>query len=564
MTRHFIWQAGLAALGIALVFLVLFQFVSTVPVEQPTPVVLVRGGIYVEGVVGYSEAINPILAPRMAPANPVDQDLSALVFEGLTSLDASGQISPSLALDWDVTEDGSVYEFRLRRGVTWHDGAPFSADDVAFTVQAIQDPDYQGDPNLSALWRDVTVYQVDDYTVRFTLGEPFPSFLYYTSIGLLPAHLVGNVPASGLGQHPFSTEKPIGTGMFQVEDIAPDRVVLAVNPSYWGPEPELDGLEFWFYGSWDNLLTDYEQGEVHAFHPPTLDDLSRLVSVPDLQLYSAPTAGYGIVFLNLVRDSVAFFQEQEVRQALLYGLERQMLIDEILAGQGQVAHSPIVPMSWAYDPSARQYGYDPERAVGLLDAVGWMDSNADRIRDRDGADLAFTLLVSDEPPMAQMAESMARQWRTIGIDVEIRSVTSEVANRFVRTRNFDAALVEVDLTADTDPYPLWHSTQAESGQNFAGFQHEESDLIMEEIRSTTDAERQLELYHTFQQIFAEQVPSLLIYYPIYTYAVDSQVEGVQLAPLLHNSDRFRNAEDWYMPVEETMVNTGDALDKTGQ
>jgi peptide/nickel transport system substrate-binding protein len=311
-------------------------------------------------------------------------------------------------------------------------------------------------------------------------------------------------------------------------------------------------------------LTDYEQGEVHAFHPPTLDDLSRLVSVPDLQLYSAPTAGYGIVFLNLVRDSVAFFQEQEVRQALLYGLDRQMLIDEILAGQGQVAHSPIVPMSWAYDPSARQYGYDPERAVGLLDSVGWMDSNADRIRDRDGGDLAFTLLVSDEPPMAQMAESMARQWRTIGIDVEIRSITSEVANRFVRTRNFDAVLVEVDLTADTDPYPLWHSTQAESGQNFAGFQHEESDLVMEEIRSTTDAERQLELYHTFQQIFAEQVPSLLIYYPIYTYAVDSRVEGVQLAPLLHNSDRFRNAADWYMPVEETLVNTGDALDKTGQ
>jgi peptide/nickel transport system substrate-binding protein len=243
VTRHFIWQAGLAALGIALVFLVLFQFVSTVPVlEQPTPVVLVRGGIYVEGVVGYSEAINPILAPRMAPANPVDQDLSALVFEGLTSLDASGQISPSLALDWDVSEDGSVYEFRLRRGVTWHDGAPFSADDVAFTVQAIQDPDYQGDPNLSALWRDVTVYQVDDYTVRFTLGEPFPSFLYYTTIGLLPAHLVGNVPASGLGQHPFSTEKPIGTGMFQVEDIAPDRVVLAVNPSYWGLNQSLMAL----------------------------------------------------------------------------------------------------------------------------------------------------------------------------------------------------------------------------------------------------------------------------------------------------------------------------------
>ena len=563
MTRHFMWQAGLAALGIALVFLVLFQFVSTVPVE-PTPEVLVWGGTYVEGVVGYSETINPILAPRMAPANPVDQDLSALVFEGLTSLDASGQISPALALDWDVSEDGSVYEFRLRQGVTWHDGAPFSADDVAFTVQAIQDPEYEGDPSLSTLWRNVSVYEVDNYTVRFTLDEPFPSFLYYTTIGLLPAHLLGNVPAAGLGRHVFSTEEPIGTGMFQVESVAPDRVVLAANPAYWGAEPELDGLEFWFYGSWDALLTDYELGAVHGFHPTRLEDLSRLVSEPNLQLYAAPTAGYGIVFLNLQRDSVAFFQEQEVRQALLYGIDRQVLIDDILGGQGLVAHSPIVAMSWATDPALRQYGYDPERAIGLLDSVGWMDSTADRVRDREGVDLAFTLLVGDDPLMVRMAEEMSRQWRAIGIEVELRPVTTDAANRFVRSRNFDAALVEVDLTADTDPYPLWHSTQAESGQNFAGFQNEEADLVMEGIRSTMDPEQQLELYHDFQRIFAEQVPSLLLYYPIYIYAVDSEVNGVQLAPLLHNSDRFRNVEDWYMSLEATDVNVGGALDKSGQ
>lgn len=563
MTRHIIWQAVLAVLGIALVFLVLFQFVSTVPVE-PTPEVLLVGGTYVEGLVGYSEAINPILAPRMAPANPVDQDLSALVFEGLTSVDASGQIFPSLAVDWEVSEDGSVYEFYLRQDVSWHDGAPFNAADVAFTVQAIQDPDYQGDPSLRDLWLGVTVHQVDEYTVRFTLDEPFPSFLYYTTVGLLPAHLLGNVPASDLGRHPFSTQEPIGTGLFQVENVAPDRVILASNPDYWGAAPELHGLEFWFYSGWDDLLTDYERGEIHGFHLPSLEFLSRLADMPDLQVYSAPTAGYGIVFFNLKRESVAFFQAQEVRQALLYGLDRQSLIDDSLGGHGLVAHSPIVLTSWAYDPALRQYGYDPERAIGLLDAVGWMDSDADRIRDQDGVDLAFTLLVGDDPLMVEMAESMSRQWRAIGIEVEVWSVGTDAANRFVRSRDFDAVFIEVDLTADIDPYPLWHSTQAESGQNFAGFQNEEADLIMEEIRSTTDAERQLELYHTFQQIFAEQVPSLLIYYPIYTYAVDGKVHGVQLAPLLHNSDRFRNAEDWHIQVEETAINAGDELDKTGQ
>jgi peptide/nickel transport system substrate-binding protein len=564
LTRHIIWQAGLAVLGIALIFLVLFQFVSTEPIEEPTPEVLLAGGTYVEGVVGYFETINPILAPRMAPANPVDQDLSALVFEGLTLVDARGQVSPCLAVEWEVSDDASVYEFRLRQDVRWHDGAPFTANDVAFTVQVIQDPDYQGDASLRDLWLGVTVYQVDDYTVRFTLEEPFPSFLYYTTIGLLPVHLLGNVPASVLARHPFSTEEPIGTGMFQVESVAPDRVVLATNRDYWGAEPELYGLEFWFYSSWDDLLTDYERGDIHGFHPPSIDVLSRLADMPSLQLYSTPTAGYGIVLLNLERESVPFFQIQEVRQALLYGLDRQALIDDSLGGYGLVAHSPVVLMSWAYDSALREYGYDPERAIGLLDAVGWMDTDADRIRDQEGVELAFTLLVGDDPVMLRMAESMSDQWRAIGIEAEVRSVSRDAATRFVRSRDFDAVLVEVDLTADIDPYPLWHSTQAESGQNFAGFQNEEADLVMEEIRSTTDVERQLELYHTFQRVFAEQVPSLLIYYPIYTYAVDGQVHGVQLGPLLHNSDRFRNAADWHMQVVETAINPADELDKTGQ
>jgi peptide/nickel transport system substrate-binding protein len=564
VTRHIVWQAVLAILGIVLVFIVLFQLVSTVPPESTTVEVPVAGGTYIEGVLGFHEVINPILAPRMVPANPVDQDLSALVFEGLTSLDASGHISPSLALSWEVSEDGMAYEFHLRQGVTWHDGAPFTADDVAFTIQAIQDPNYQGDASLRDLWRTVTVEQIDDDTVRFVLDEAFPSFLNYTTIGLLPAHLLGNVPAVELPDHLFSTQKPVGTGIFQVESISPDRVVLAANPDYWGPEPYLEQIEFWFYGEWEGLLADYEANKIHGFHPPRVEYLPQLAGKPDLQLFSAQRAGYGIVFLNLNRESVAFLQEQEVRQALLYALDRQALIDNVLLGQGLVADSPIVPISWAHDPSVRQYGHDPERAIGLLDAAGWSDSDGDGIRDKEGIELAFTLLAPQDPTTVRMAEDMARQWLGVGMDVEIRSVDGEAATYFVRNRNFDAALVEVNVTADPDPYPLWHSTQAEQGQNFSGFESEDADLVMEEIRSTTDREELTGLYHTFQQIFAEEVPSLLIYYPIYTYAVDVQVHEVQLSPLLNTSDRFRNVEDWYIQAAEVAVNGDGELDKSGE
>lgn len=564
VTRHIVWQAALALLGIVLIFVILFQLISKVTPEPTTVEVPVAGGTYVEGVLGYWEVINPILAPRMVPANPVDQDISTLVFNGLTSLDETGQVTPSLALEWEVSEDGAVYEFRLRRDVTWHDGAPFTAADVAFTVQAMQDPGYRGDPNLSELWRNVTVEQLDNFTVRFTLGEPFPSFLYYTTIGLLPAHLLSDVPASELPSHEFSTQNPVGTGMFMVESMSPDRLVLAANPNYWGPHPFLEKIEFWFYADWSGLLEDYERGEILGFHPPTLQDLPTLIEMPTLQIYSAQAPGYGIIFLNLERESVPFFQVTEVRQALLYALDRQALIDRVLNGQALLADSPILPTTWAYNPAVRQYNYDPERAIGLLDASGWQDTNADRVRDKDGVELAFTLLVSDDPIMAQMAEEAARQWSAVGIKVAIRSISSEAVTTFVRNRNFDAVLTEIGLTADPDPYPLWHSTQAETGQNFAGFANEEADVLLEEGRFTADPERRLELYHAFQQVFAEEVPSLLIYYPIYAYAADVQAHDIQLSPLLHTSDRFRNIQQWYVQTEEVVITATDQLDKPNE
>ncbi|NIV35036.1 MAG: hypothetical protein GWN58_37945 [Anaerolineae bacterium] len=311
-------------------------------------------------------------------------------------------------------------------------------------------------------------------------------------------------------------------------------------------------------------MEDYQRGEIQGLHPPGLDELSGLVDVSGLQFYSAQSAGYAQIYLNLAQESLPFFQQKEVRQALLYALDRQDLVDQVLQGQGLVADSPILPITWAYDPGVRKYGYDPERAIGLLDASGWQDSDGDRVRDKEGVELAFTLLTSDDPVMTRMAGELARQWRAVGVDATIRAVTSDAAIHFVRNRNFDAALVEIELTADPDPYPLWHSTQAESGQNFSGFASEEADVVMEDARRTTDPAERFELYSAFQQIFAEEVPSLLIYYPIYVYAVNDQVRDVQLSPLLHTSDRFRNIHEWYVQTEEIVVSENGELDKTDE
>jgi len=555
VTRHLLWPTILALVGIALSFFILFRIVT----NQITEEVPAEGGTYVEGLLGYWDAINPVL---LAQANSVDRDLSALVFNGLTALDETGRLLPALATEWEVSPDGTVYDFELRRGVTWHDGTPFTSADVAFTVQAIQDPDFQGDASVRELWRNVTVEPQGDYAVRFTLTEPFIPFINYTTMGLLPAHLLSHVPAAELPTHEFSTRQPVGTGMFKVESIAPDRVTLVSNPDFWGQKPYLQRIELRSFGDWDTLLAAYERKDIQGIARVAPEYLAEITQ-PEAQLYSARSARYALIYLNLQSTSSPFFQDKAVRQALLYALDRQGLVDEILAGQGLVADSPILPGTWAYDSSLPRYGYSLETAINLLDTAGWSDTDGDRVRDKDGTRLAFTLLTSDDPLAVDLAEAIVQQWRVLGVDASTESVGDELVSDYVQPRDFEAVLIEVGLNADPDPYPWWHSTQiADGGQNFAGFTNEQADIAMEEARAITDAERRTQLYQQFQQIFAEEVPSLLLYYPIYTYAVDGQVKGVQLSPLFFSSDRFRNVIDWYVETQTVIVTAEPTLDKS--
>ena len=554
MTRHLV----VALVGIVLIFFILFQLASSLStVEVPA-----QGGTYSEGVLGYSDAISPIL---LTQDSLVDRDLCSLVFNGLTALDDTGHLLPVLATEWQVSTDGTVYDFELRRGVTWHDGAPFTAADVVFTIQAIQDPNYQGDPALQELWQNVTVETQGNYAVRFVLPEPFIPFIYYTTIGLLPAHLLSDVLPADLPSSEFSTQHPIGTGMFEIEDVTPDRITLTANPDFWGPHPYLQKLEIWSFGDWDSMVAAYKRGDIQGIYRVSPQYLSELAQLPDLQLYSAQQAGYGLIYLNLQRAEKPFFQDKNVRQALLYALDRQALVDEVMHGQGIVADSPIPPTGWAYDPSVRHYPFDPEAAMTLLDNAGWSDTNGDRIRDKDGIEMAFTLFTSDDTLMIALADAIAQSWRVIGVDARVQPQGAGLVPNFLQSspRNFDAVLIEVGLAADPDPYPWWHSTQAgEGGQNFSGFSNLAADIAIEQARAITDQQQRTELYRTFQEIFAEEVPSLLIYYPIYTYAVDLQVQGVQLSPVLVNSDRFRNIDDWYVETQQIVVTEKPPLDKT--
>ncbi|MGQ9625433.1 MAG: ABC transporter substrate-binding protein [Anaerolineae bacterium] len=546
MIAHIRWQALLTFLGIVLVFVLLgylaFNFtIVTVPAE---------GGTYIEGLVGAPRCINPVLCQR----NQVDADLAALIFNGLTRVDERGEILNDLAERHEISEDGQVYTFYLRRDVRWHDGAPFTAEDVLFTVQALQDSDFQGLPHLAELWRSVKVEKVDDYTIRFTLEQPFTPFLDYTTIGLMPAHLLRDVPARLLPGNRFCLE-PVGTGPFQLEEIGPEKAILTSNPRFHGPRPYIKHLEFKFYPDEESVLRAYDEEEIEGWGSLAVSGTNCLRleklginSMERARLFSAPLSGYVIVLLNL--DS-PLFEEKTVRQALLYALDRHRIIDGTLHGQGLVAHSPILPNSWAYSPLIRHYEFDPERARALLDEAGWRDEDGDGVREKEGQKLEFALLADDEKTSVQIIEEIAREWAQVGVKANPQVAGLDgLVRDFLYPRRFEAALVEWRVPPDPDPYSLWHSTQippqSEEGQNYAGFSHREADELMEEGRRILDRTKRIELYRRFQEIFAEQTPSLLIYYPIYNYVVDSRVIGVQIGFLFNPADRFRNLSQWYI------------------
>lgn len=525
-----------------LAILLLVVVMGVVAFSVTTVVIPDFGGTYVEGIAGNPLAINPILCQ----SNPVDQDLAALIFTGLTHTNGKGDIVPGLAARWDISADGTVYTFHLRQDVVWHDGAPFAAQDVVFTINAIQHADYQGVPFLSDMWRSVVVEQVDTYTVRFILREPFAPFLDYTTLGILPVHILGSVPIEALGESRFNAA-PVGTGPWKVGEVGARRFVLVANPDFYGSRPFVDRVEFVFYPNDPSVFEARKRGEIAGIARVLPEHLQAVRDDEGLTLFSAPLSGYNLVILNLDR---AIFQDAGVRRAMVWALDRQELVDRILDGQGIVIHSPILPNSWAFDPDVRQYRQDLHKARAVLEEAGWFDDDGDGVLERGSLKLEFSLATNDDDPTrVRLIEAISEQLAEVGIRAVPQTVGwEELVGQKLRLRRFDAVLSGwQELPPDPDPYPYWHSSQAtEDGLNFANYISEEADLLLQEARSTSDRTARIELYRRFQERFAEDVPSLLLYQPVYNYALDASVRNVQIGPMINSCDRFRTVTKWHI------------------
>lgn len=548
MGRTIRWQALIALLGI----LLLAAILASTAREYTSVIVPASGGIYTEAAVGMPRAINPLLAF----GNDLDLDLSGLIFQGLVGLNERGEVIPALAESWEISPDQRTYIFHLRHNVRWHDGAPFTAADVVYTVGVMQSDAFAASefpvPGfLAELWRSVTVTQVDDFTVQFTLQQPFSPFLAETTIGILPEHLWRKVPTDDMPRSLLNLQ-PVGTGPWRLSELTAVSARLEPNPYFDGPKPFLEAIELRFYPDYGSAFVAFERAEVDGVSRILPQDLPLAQASEHMQVYSAPLAEETFVYFNLSNPNTPFFSEKPVRQALWLALDRSQLVDMALQGQGLPTDSPFMPGTWAYVPQ-ESTGPDLERAKALLTEAGWQDSDGDGVRERDGIPLAFVLLGEDEDLLTALAE----QWAKVGVQVQPQPVSlMSLAGDYLSPRTYEAAVVHWQLSADPDPYPLWHSTQIELGQNYSGWSNRRADEVMEEARSVSDPGHRMELYAEFQSIFMEELPALPLYFDIYSFGVHDKVQGITVGRLNQPFERFRNAYQWYMVTERVTVEPG--------
>jgi peptide/nickel transport system substrate-binding protein len=547
MARLIRWQVLFAALGILIIGGLLAQLSLT----RQTVNIPVRGGSYIEGMVGTPQFLNPLLANT-----DTDRAISGLVFEGLTTLQPDGSVIPALAESWDFTSSADVYTFTLRENARWHDGEPVTTEDFLFTVELIRSPSLPAPNPLAELWSQVQVEALDNRRLRFTLERPYAPFLSYTTLPLLPAHVLESIAAEDLYLSVFNLD-PIGTGPFRVVEVQEEEGIfvmnLEANPFYYRRLPFLEGIQFRFYPDEASLVEAMLQEEVDGAFGLSQEALEPLLEQPDFQAYHTYLQAYTILFLNTQSTVLA---DERIRMAIALGLDHASLVEKI-GEETFLANGPIAPISWAYKPDLSPQLYDFEQASNLLEESGWHDQDGDGIRNRDLRTMELTLLTRNIPEeRAQLAWRIKQQLAPLGIAVRVLVIEDpDTFRERLESRDFDLLLYGWgQLGRDPDEFALWHSSQiGVGGSNLSSLQNEDIDLLLQHGRATMDQDRRTQIYWRFQEIFTQEVPAIPLYYPVHTFVSRSRVRGMELAPLNDVSDRFRNVTNWYIKTQTVIV-----------
>lgn len=551
------WPLLIAVIALAAIsFLLLSQKPDTLqpitaPVVQPA-----EGGIYSEGLVGSFMRLNPVLDYYNEP----DREVDRLLYSGMLRINDRGVPQADLATSWGISRDGMIYNFSLSQKAVWHDGQPVTSDDVIFTIQMMTADDSPLPLDVRDFWKQIEVNRLDAKTIQFKLPEPFAPFLDYLTFGLLPSHLLGDLSMKNLIDDPFNLS-PIGSGPYRFDHLITDGgritgVVLSAFKDYYVQPPYIDQIALRYYPDAAAAYAAYQAGEIAGIGNVSPDILPKVLTEKGLNIYTSRLPAMTLILLNLDDPQVKFFQDVNVRKALMQGMNRQAMIDNLMSGQAILADGPIFPGTWAFYDGIEHYAYNPNQAIELLRTAGYtIPATGGTVRtSEDGTQLSFELIFPDDTTHNALANAIQKDWVALGIQVTLNALPyDKLVEEHLDTRTYQAALVDLNFSRspDPDPYPFWHQTQISSGQNYSKWDDRQASEYLEQARITTDLAERARLYNNFQVRWSQELPALPFYYPVYTYAVSSEVHGVSIGPIFDPADRFNHVTNWYLVTSHT-------------
>lgn len=565
-------------------FILLFFLSSLVPLRSwylnHTEIGPANGGTYTEAIIGAPRYLNPVLAP----ANDTDRDLSAIIYSSLMERDSQGKLILDAAEDYSIADqDRKVYEISLKQNVKWHDGKNLTADDVIFTVRAIQNPDYNS-PLRTSL-SGVEVEKINDYAIRFTLKNPYSPFLDNLTFGILPKHIWEKIPPASF---PLAEQnlKPIGSGPYKFKDIQKDstgkikKLELSEFSDYFSGRPFIDTLAFSFYKDEAAAISAFNNEEVDGINLISASNISNLRANFNLNKFILPR--YFAVFFN--QGANRALADKNVRQALDLAVNKQELVEKIIGNQAVEIDSPLPgfilngegsnasstegvqnfnPDLSAVATSTKEASpAKAEKARNILESNGWSFAEAKtengtatstvrqktikKDKGQETISLEISLLTVDWPELVETANYLKSSWENIGAKVNVEVEQTADAQELIRSRQYQALLFGQILGADPDPFAFWHSSQTKDpGLNLALYANKDADKLLETIRQETDPQKKIAEFDQFNKLIAQDLPAVFLYSPIYLYPTAPRIKSIELKNSNLPSARFVGIEKWY-------------------
>jgi len=549
----------------------------------------ISGGEYIEGLVGSPKYLNPVYAS----AKDTDHDISRLVFSSLFRRDSMGALVNDLVTGYEISEDGKVYTISIREDAKWHvsenlTNQYLTSDDVIFTFNVIRDPKYNSP--LRENFLGVEIEKVNHTTFKFVLLEPYAPFLDMLTFGVLPQELWSQIPPESANLAELNLS-PIGTGPYKAKTLKKDKegdikkYTLLRNEEYYGAKPYIENIVFRFFPNFTEAIIALNENTINGLSYLPSGMQEEVIAQNSLHLHKLRLPQINTVFLN--SENNPSLADLKMRQALAYGINRDVIRSEVFNNEVELIDSPILPDSFAYNNEVQKYNFDIDLANSLLDELGWerreiteedmkkaeavqnaSSTTAEELtaanelilmepglrRIKKGKYLTIVLTTVETEDNLRVVEYIKNYWEQIGVRTFLNIIpVAKMQYDVIKSSNFEALFYGQVVGSDPDSYVFWHSSQIGEGLNITNYENKTVDKLLEEARVLSDPEARRAKYFEFQKILTEEVPAIFMHSSIYTYVQSKKIKAFNVSNIMSPADRFSNITDWYIKTDKKLI-----------